>query len=111
RRSLSSVTPTSILSDSSGLGGASCLKDQPTMNKPVVMYARWSPRPNGAECESILTQFERMTDYCRALDLNIIAEYQDENASGKTTAGRPGLADAIRCVCRSKGVLMVYSLS
>ena len=82
--------------------------------KPVTLYARFSPRPTeGGEtkCESIATQLERLRDYCRALGLTIEAEESDEEASGRSMNGRPGLQRAIARVCKSKGVLMVYSLS
>lgn len=77
----------------------------------AIIYARFSPRPNVAECESILTQIERATAYCAANGLTIEATYQDENLSGARADNRPGLQSALDHACRSKAVLIVYSLS
>jgi DNA invertase Pin-like site-specific DNA recombinase len=45
------------------------------------------------------------------MGLEIIGEYQDEEASGKSMNGRPGLDQAIRHACKAKAILAVYSLS
>ena len=82
-------------------------------SKQVVTYERFSPRRrNGeAKCESCLTQRERLQDYCRALGLEIVGDYHDDEVSGKSMDGRPGLEAALAHVRKVKGILMVYSLS
>jgi len=84
--------------------------------KQVVCYARFSPRPkeNGGEsleCDSNEKQFERLRDLCRALDYEVVAEYQDEYLSGGSTVGRDGLEEAIQHAMRIRGVLACYDVS
>lgn len=76
----------------------------------AIVYTRFSPRPNAAECESITTQLERCSAYCTAQGYISAAQYQDAGISGATQDERPGLQSAIEHVCRIKGILVVYSL-
>lgn len=59
-----------------------------------ILYARFSPRPNSAECESVSKQLSEMREYCAKRKFTIIAEFSDEAMSG-SDADRPGLWDAI----------------
>lgn len=77
--------------------------------RPHITYSRYSPTGR-ATCESILTQQERMRDYCRALGRNIIEEYGDEELTGAEMEERIGLQNAIKHVSQLKGVLLVYKL-
>jgi len=77
----------------------------------AILYARFSPRPNAAECESIQTQFDRLRAWCSSVNYEIAGEYSDADRSGATTDKRPELENALRHVCRIRGVLCVYSLS
>lgn len=77
----------------------------------AVLYARFSPRPNAAECESCEAQLERMRAYCQARDMPVLAEYRDDNVSGANLQNRPGLAAAMVEACQRRCVLVVYSLS
>jgi len=79
--------------------------------KRAVLYARFSPRPNGEESESIETQAKYLTDWCNGLGWPVAAQYEDRELSGKTMKGRAGLEAALEHVCRIRGVLCVYSLS
>lgn len=77
----------------------------------ATLYARFSERPDAAECESILTQRERMQQYCKFHGWTVANSFEDRAASGGSMKGRPGLAAALDAVCEVKGVLVVYSLS
>lgn len=77
----------------------------------AIIYARFSDRPDKAECESLEAQTERARAYCTACAYTVAAEYQDAAISGKRAENRPGLQAALIDVCRLKGVLVVYSLS
>lgn len=78
--------------------------------KTAIVYARFSPRPDGATCESIEMQQERCAALCVAKGWEQ-RMYSDREISGKRADNRPGLQAALKDVCREKGVLVVYSLS
>jgi DNA invertase Pin-like site-specific DNA recombinase len=78
---------------------------------PAVLYARFSPRPNAEECDSVEKQLERCRAYCIGHGYSIVAEYFDKDLSGGRADNRPGLQEAINAACRHKAVLCVYSLS
>lgn len=80
------------------------------MTAAAILYARFSPRRNAHESESIETQLDRLRAWCAALGRGIAAEYEDREASGKSMDGRPGLEAALDHVCRIRGVLCVYKL-
>lgn len=80
-------------------------------DKQVIIYARFSPRPNAAECDSIDKQFERLRAWCVATDTSIAAEYSDANVSGKSIENRDGLDQAMTHACRIHGIFAVYSQS
>lgn len=77
----------------------------------AILYARFSPRPNADETESIAVQIDRLRAYCMAHNLDIAGEYVDENMSGAEAENRPGLQRALDHVCRLRCTLCVYSLS
>ncbi len=79
--------------------------------KQVILYARFSPRPNAAECDSIEKQFERLRAWCVACGYEVAGEYDDADLSGGSTDGRDGYADAVAHACRIKGILAVYDLA
>jgi len=60
----------------------------------VILYARFSPRRNAEDCESIEHQLADMRDWCQQRNHEIIGEYTDEVLSGGDY-NRPGLWDAI----------------
>lgn len=76
----------------------------------AVIYARFSPRRNAAECESLETQKKYCETYCSFNDLEVIGFHSDEALSGKRMDNRPGLEDAIRQAINQKAMLVVYSL-
>ena len=46
------------------------------------LYARFSPRPDADECDSIERQFEEMRQECARLNIEVAGEYQDAALSG-----------------------------
>jgi DNA invertase Pin-like site-specific DNA recombinase len=79
--------------------------------KAAIIYTRFSPRRNAAECESLDTQFEICTAYCKIHDMAVLGSYEDEAISGKNAIDRAGLQNAVDHAVRVKGVLVFYSLS
>ena len=57
----------------------------------AVIYARFSPRPDAQECDSVAKQRERCRAYCQAHGYDVIAEKHDEDMSGGRADNRPGL--------------------
>ena len=60
----------------------------------AIIYARFSPRPNAAECHSIEYQLDRCRNYAETRGWEIVGEYRDANASGGEVE-REGLWQAI----------------
>ena len=82
------------------------------MHTRAIIYARFSPRPNAKECLSIAVQVERCREFAATHGLLVDSTYTDEAMSGKNMQ-RPGVQAALEHVARlkSKGVLVIYSLS
>ncbi|HEV3256589.1 MAG TPA: recombinase family protein [Gemmataceae bacterium] len=78
---------------------------------PAVIYARFSPRPNPEECDSVEKQLERCRAYSVGHGYTVVAEHHDKDLSGGRADNRPGLQAAIAAACRRKAVLVVYALS
>jgi len=76
--------------------------------KKVVIYSRFSPRPNSEQCDSCNAQEERCIEWCLSRGLTVAAKYRDEALSG-ADEDRPGLWDAIRAMKRG-WILLVDSL-
>src|SRR5437879_6956870 len=77
----------------------------------AVLYARFSPRPNAEECDSVEKQLERCRAYSEGHGYTVVAEYHDKDLSGGRMDNRPGLQRAISTACRQKAILCVLSLS
>jgi site-specific DNA recombinase len=77
----------------------------------AILYARFSPRPNPEECDSIEKQLERCRAYCAGHGYTVISEHSDKDLSGGRADNRPGLQKAIAAACAGKAILCVYSLS
>ena len=76
--------------------------------KKAICYARFSPRRNEDECESIEMQFDAIRKYCSENNIEVVAEFSDRALSGGDE-DRPGLWAAIAAL--KKGyVLVVYKL-
>jgi site-specific DNA recombinase len=76
---------------------------------PAVLYARYSPRPEAEECDSVEKQIERCRAYCNKQGYAIVKEFSDKNMSGGRADNRPGLQAAIRETIKHKATLVVYS--
>ncbi len=76
-----------------------------TTNKSAILYARFSPRPNAPDCDSVERQIWDMRRWAKRNKYTIVAEYSDKALSG-SDADRPGLWDAIYSLKRGY-VLMV----
>lgn len=59
--------------------------------KSAILYERYSPRPNSAECESLEVQHARLIQYCAQSRLRPIVTLRDPDCSARTTmlAERP----------------------
>jgi DNA invertase Pin-like site-specific DNA recombinase len=77
----------------------------------AVIYARFSPRPNPGDCDSVEKQLERCKGYCNAHGYTVIAERDDKDLSGGRADNRKGLQEALDLACQRKAVLVVYALS
>ncbi len=67
------------------------------MTKPLrrILYARFSPRPNAAECESCEAQLAQLREYAEARGWEIVGEFQDKALSGGDDwSDRPGMCEA-----------------
>jgi DNA invertase Pin-like site-specific DNA recombinase len=76
----------------------------------AVIYARFSPRPDAHECDSVEKQLERCRAYCDAHGYEVIGKKHDNDMSGGRADNRPGLQGAIALACKHKAVLVVYKL-
>lgn len=72
------------------------------------LYARFSPRPHSAECESVNHQFEDMRKWCAEHGYTIVGEHRDEAESGGKR-DREGLEDALFALKRGE-TLVVRSI-
>jgi DNA invertase Pin-like site-specific DNA recombinase len=77
----------------------------------AVLYARFSPRPNADECDSVEKQLDRCRAYCTGHGYEVVAAFSDKDLSGGRADNRPGLQQAIAAACQRKAVLCVYALS
>lgn len=74
-------------------------------------YVRVSTSEQAREGVSLEAQRTKIEGYCAANHVKLVGVFSDEGISGRKTANRPGLEDALRRVCELKGTLVVYSLS
>ena len=76
--------------------------------RKAILYARFSPRPNAQECESIEHQLTDMRAYCERKGWLVKGEFTDAAVSGADDE-RPGLTDAMAAIRRGY-VLVVRSI-
>jgi len=74
----------------------------------AIIYARFSPRRNAEDCQSIETQLDICRAYCRKNGYEIAGEFTDRALSG-SDEDRPGLWAAVEALRRGI-VLIVYRL-
>ena len=94
--------------NSARTGGNSGRKDENSARKPARLYARFSPRKNAMECESVEHQLADLRDWCARQGYMVMGEYRDEALSGGDYE-RPGLWDAVAAL-RPGETLLVRSL-
>ncbi len=71
------------------------VKDSPKPKQKVVLYARFSPRPRAAECESCENQLKELRQYAWKRGYEIVGQFKDEALSGGDDwQDRPGMFDA-----------------
>ena len=75
----------------------------------AIIYARFSPRPDAGESESIEKQLAFCRDYCAQQKLQVVGEYEDRALSGGDEE-RPGLWNAIDALKREY-ILLAYDHS
>ncbi|MCA9311922.1 MAG: recombinase family protein [Phycisphaerales bacterium] len=74
-------------------------------------YLRVSTAEQAAEGISIAAQREAVRRYCKAQRLQLTDVFDDAGISGRKASNRPDLERALEAVSKSRGVLVVYSLS
>lgn len=72
---------------------------QPMATQAVVLYARFSPRPNAAECDSTVRQLDDLRAWVADQGWVVRSEHHDDALSG-ADADRPGVWDAIQAAHR-----------
>lgn len=80
------------------------------MTIEAILYARFSPRPNEEECESVERQLERCRAYCAAHGYVVAGEYFDKAISGKDIHSRKGFQEAMKRAMIGKRMLVVTDL-
>lgn len=79
---------------------------------PVAIgYVRVSTIGQAVDGVSLDAQKERIQAWATANGYELAGIHVDAGLSGKRADNRPGLAAALDAVCKSRGVLVVYSLS
>lgn len=76
----------------------------------ACLYARFSPRRNAEDCESVEVQLDKARSYCRAMDYTIVGEFFDKAKSGKDRK-RDGLNAAMKCAKENKALLVFRDFS
>lgn len=73
----------------------------------AILYARFSPRPNASECESVVNQLTELREHCQRLGWEIAGEFFDEALSGGSDwESRPGMLDATKAARRGMTLLV-----
>lgn len=77
----------------------------------AVIYVRFSPRKNAAECKSCEVQIATCLAYCEFKGWKVLGIFQDDNMSGKSMKNRTGIQDAMNKAIIKNAHVVVYSLS
>lgn len=77
----------------------------------AVAYVRVSTEDQANEGVSLEAQQTKLAAWCVVNDCELLATHTDAGLSGGRADNRPGLQAAIDQACRTKSVLVVYSLS
>ena len=79
--------------------------------KAAIGYIRVSTTGQAIDGVSLDAQRAKIAAYCELHGLDLADVFADNGVSAKRADNRPGLQRAIAAVCKSRGVLVVYSLS
>ena len=79
--------------------------------KKAVGYCRVSTEGQAVDGVSLDAQKAKIEAWCIANDFDLIGVFVDAGLSGKRADNRPELQNALSAVTKSKGALVVYSLS
>jgi site-specific DNA recombinase len=77
----------------------------------AIAYVRVSTDGQAADGVSIEAQASKLAAWCLVNDCELLATHTDAGLSGGRADNRPGLQAAIEQACKTKSVLLVYSLS
>lgn len=77
----------------------------------AIGYIRVSTDGQATDGVSLDAQRERIAAWCTGNGFELGQVFVDAGLSGGRSDNRPGLQSALEAVCKSKGVLVVYSLS
>lgn len=77
----------------------------------AIGYVRVSTDGQATDGVSLDAQRERISAWCLGNGFTLADVFVDAGLSGGRSDNRPGLQSALDAVCKSKGVLVVYSLS
>lgn len=77
----------------------------------AVAYVRVSTEDQASEGVSLEAQQTKLAAWCVVNDCKLLDTHTDAGLSGGRADNRPGLQIAIEQACRTKSVLVVYSLS
>lgn len=80
-------------------------------NMVAIGYVRVSTGGQVEDGVSLDAQREKIQAWAKLHDEDELVIYEDAGISGSSMEQRPGLQQALREVCRRKGVLVVYALS
>ncbi len=81
------------------------------ITKTAIGYLRVSTEGQATEGISLVAQRAKIEAWCQVNDIELSGIYVDAGVSGKRADNRPQLQTALEEVCRTRGVLVVYSLS
>lgn len=81
------------------------------MKRQAVTYRRVSTDRQAKEGQSLASQREQVTRYCKLRNWAVVKHCEDQGRSGRSREERPGLQEAISEARERKGVLVAYSLS
>ncbi|AMV32779.1 DNA-invertase hin [Pirellula sp. SH-Sr6A] len=79
--------------------------------KTAIGYCRVSTEDQASEGVSLEAQRAKIAAWCLANDVELLDIQTDAGLSGGRSDNRPGLQAAIDRACKTKAVLVVYSLS
>lgn len=81
------------------------------MNQRAIGYIRVSTAGQATDGVSIDVQTARIRAWCEGNGYSLAETFTDAGISGKRTANRPGLRQALDAACKRGAALVVYSLS